>query len=47
VTYEKSMTAQEIVRLNREYTFFPWSVQSAVDPIPAVAAGGVYFWDAN
>jgi taurine--2-oxoglutarate transaminase len=41
------MTAEEIGRLNREYTLFPWSVQSAVDPIPAVTAQGVYFWDAN
>lgn len=43
----QTMTAQEIVRLNREYTLFPWSVQSAVDPIPAVRAEGVYFWDAD
>jgi taurine---2-oxoglutarate transaminase len=47
VTHEQTMTAQEIARLNREYTLFPWSVQSAVDPIPAVAAEGVYFWDAG
>jgi taurine--2-oxoglutarate transaminase len=41
------LSAAEIVRLNREYTLFSWSVQSAVDPIPAVRAEGVYFWDAN
>lgn len=41
------LSAQEIVRLNRLYTFFSWSVQSAVDPIPAVRAAGVYFWDAD
>lgn len=41
------MDATEIVRLNREYTLYSWSVQSAVDPIPMVRAEGVYFWDAN
>lgn len=41
------MTAEEIIRLNKEYTLFPWSSQSAVDPIPAVRAEGVYFWDAD
>jgi taurine--2-oxoglutarate transaminase len=41
------MPASEMVRLNREYTFFSWSVQSAVDLIPVVRAEGVYFWDAN
>ena len=41
------LSAAEIVRLNREYTFFSWSVQSAVDPIPVVRAEGIYFWDAD
>jgi len=41
------MTAEEIVRLNREYTLFSWSAQGAVDPIPAVRSQGVHFWDAN
>ncbi|MGQ9594931.1 MAG: aminotransferase class III-fold pyridoxal phosphate-dependent enzyme [Anaerolineae bacterium] len=41
------LTAEEIVRLNREYTFFSWAAQGAVDPIPVVRAQGVYFWDAN
>lgn len=44
---KKHLTADEIVRLNREYTFFSWAVQSAVDPIPVVRAEGVYFWDAD
>src|SRR5512144_784381 len=43
----ESLTAEEIVRLSREYTFFSWSVQSAVNPIPIVRGEGVYFWDAN
>ena len=41
------LTAQEIVDLSKEYTFFSWSVQGEVDPIPVVRAEGVYFWDAN
>ena len=41
------MIGEEIVNLNREYTFFSWSVQSKVDPLPIVRAEGVYFWDAN
>jgi taurine--2-oxoglutarate transaminase len=41
------MDYEEIVNLNREYVFFSWSVQSKVDPIPAVRSEGVYFWDAD
>jgi len=41
------MTSEEIVNLNREYVFFPWAVQSQVNPIPAVRSEGVYFWDAG
>ncbi len=41
------LSAQEIVKLNREYTLFSWSVQSATNPIPIVRAQGVYFWDAE
>jgi len=33
--------------MNREYTFFSWSVQSATNPIPMVRAEGIYFWDAT
>jgi taurine--2-oxoglutarate transaminase len=47
MTVDQPMTADEIVRLNKEYTLFSWSVQGTVDPIPAVRSGGVYFWDAN
>jgi len=42
-----SLSAKEIVALNREYTFFSWSVQNAVNPIPMVKAEGIYFWDAD
>ncbi len=41
------LTAQEIVDLNKEYTFFSWSNQGQVNPIPVTKAEGVYFWDAN
>ncbi len=47
VKNEKKLTAQETVDLSKEYTFFSWSVQGAVDPIPVTKAQGVYFWDAN
>jgi taurine--2-oxoglutarate transaminase len=41
------LTAQEIVDLSSKYTFYSWSVQSAVAPIPMVTGKGVYFWDAD
>ncbi len=42
-----ALTAAEIVDLNKRYTFFSWSVQNQVNPIPVVRAEGVYFWDAD
>jgi taurine--2-oxoglutarate transaminase len=33
--------------MNREYTFFPWSVQGQVNPIPVEKAEGIYFWDTD
>ncbi|MBC7241375.1 MAG: aminotransferase class III-fold pyridoxal phosphate-dependent enzyme [Anaerolineae bacterium] len=39
------MEAEEIVELNRTYTFFTWSVQSQVHPIPVSHGQGAYFWD--
>jgi taurine--2-oxoglutarate transaminase len=41
------LETQEIVRLNRTYTLFSWSIQSATDPIPISRAEGVYFWDSD
>ncbi len=41
------LTAKEIVDLNKEYTFYSWSNQAQVNPIPMVKAEGVYFWDAD
>ena len=39
------MTTEEIVRLNREYTFFSWSAQAHINPLVMDRAEGVYFWD--
>jgi taurine--2-oxoglutarate transaminase len=47
MTDKQRMSAQEIVQQNRDYTLFSWSAQAAVNPIPAVRAEGVYFWDAD
>ncbi len=44
---ETKKNAAGIVQLNKEFTFFSWSVQSEVDPIPIDHAEGVYFWDTN
>ncbi|HSJ58014.1 MAG TPA: aminotransferase class III-fold pyridoxal phosphate-dependent enzyme [Anaerolineae bacterium] len=41
------MNDQDIVQLNRQYTFFSWSVQSAVNPLPFDRGEGVYFWDTS
>jgi len=41
------LTAKEIVDLNKEYTFYSWSNQGQVNPIPLVKAEGTYFWDAD
>jgi taurine--2-oxoglutarate transaminase len=43
----KQLTSKEIVDLSREYTFFSWSVQGQVVPIPVEKAEGVYFWDTD
>jgi taurine--2-oxoglutarate transaminase len=39
------LTTDEILRLNREYTFFSWSAQAKINPIVIDHAEGVYFWD--
>jgi taurine--2-oxoglutarate transaminase len=43
-TTQPTMTGADIVELSRKHTFFEWSAQSAVDPIPVARAKGVYFW---
>ena len=41
------MSAEEMVALTKKHSFFSWSAQEAVNPIPMAKAKGVYFWDAN
>jgi taurine--2-oxoglutarate transaminase len=41
------MNSKEIVNLCREYSFFTWSIQSQVQPLTAIRADGVCFWDAD
>ncbi len=36
---------QEILPLSLEHTFWTWSAQGSVSPIPVKSAKGVYFWD--
>ena len=45
VTDTGRLTTDEILRLNREYTFFSWSAQSKINPIVIDRAEGIYFWD--
>jgi taurine---2-oxoglutarate transaminase len=42
-----TMSSQKIIKLNRDYTFYSWSIQSATNPIPMARAEGIYFWDAE
>jgi taurine--2-oxoglutarate transaminase len=39
-----AMTGEEIVALSRRHTFFSWSVQGAIDPIPIDHAEGIYLY---
>ncbi len=41
------MSAEEIVELTKKHSFFSWSAQDSVNPIPMVKGKGCYFWDAN
>jgi taurine--2-oxoglutarate transaminase len=45
VTPTDRLTADEILRLNREHTFFSWSAQAKINPIVIDRAEGIYFWD--
>jgi len=47
MTNDVNLSAQQIIDLNKEYTFFSWSVQSATNPIPISKAQGIYFWDTD
>jgi taurine--2-oxoglutarate transaminase len=41
------MSGAQIVERSKEHSFFSWSVQGTVNPIPMVRAKGVHFWDAD
>lgn len=41
------LTSKEIIDMSKEFTFFSWSVQDQVNPIPVEKAEGVYFWDTD
>ena len=43
-TTTTQMSGAEMVELCRKHTFFEWSAQASVDPIPMARAKGVYFW---
>ena len=45
VTSTDRLTTDEILRLNREYTFFSWSAQAKINPIVIDHAEGIHFWD--
>ncbi len=47
MTTTNVMSAEEIVALTKKHSFFSWSAQGAVNPIPMTKARGVYFWDAD
>src|SRR5512138_523001 len=47
VVEKRKFTSNEISEMNRQYTFFSWSVQGQVHPIPVEKAEGVYFWDTD
>lgn len=41
------LSSADIVRLNKEYTLFEWSMQEGYAPIPVDHAQGVRFWDTD
>jgi taurine--2-oxoglutarate transaminase len=43
-TTNGTMSSAEIVDLCRRHTFFEWSAQAKVDPLPMARSKGVYFW---
>lgn len=43
----QKLNTQEIMSMNREYTFFSWSIQGQVNPIAVERAEGIYFWDTD
>ena len=39
-----AMSSEEMVSLSKQYTFWSWSAQDSVVPIPMDRAEGIYFW---
>ena len=39
-----SMSAEEMVALSKQYTFWSWAAQDNVNPIAMDRAEGIYFW---
>ncbi len=42
-----TMSGPEMVDLCKKHTFFSWSAQNKVNPIPWSKADGIYFWDTD
>ena len=42
---DTTMDGQVMVDLCKKHTFFSWTAQNAVNPIPWSKAEGIYFWD--
>lgn len=40
-------TGSKMIELCKKHTIFSWAAQKDIDPIPAVRAEGIYFWDEN
>lgn len=45
--YGDDLPDSEILPLSLEHTFWTWSAQGKISPIPVTRAEGVYFWDAS
>ncbi len=45
LTQQKGSNAEKILQQNKDYSFFSWSVQEAVNPMNIQKASGVYLYD--
>ena len=43
----RELPDSEILQKSLEHSFWTWSAQGSVSPIPVTRAKGVYFWDAD
>lgn len=44
---DTQLSAEDIVRLNKEHVLFSWSAQGSVNPLPMVRGEGVFCYDAD